>query len=208
MKKRVKTKSQEVLEATSYVCRSYRGKTGRGGLFAPPPPPPTPILNRVKKVPPLLIGTGQTTYVNIIFLGKRGRLIADITETCDLELVEGYLVVVDFEKIFDSFIHNFVINALEHYGFDYNFIEWIKILLKNQQSFVINGCQTTKYGRLQRGAGKGDPISAYVFILVLEILSIFIRLDKNIDGINIFNHEYLYLAYTDDFFFLTKTKLQ
>ena len=30
--KRVKTKSQKVLGAKSYVCRSYRGKTG-GGSF-------------------------------------------------------------------------------------------------------------------------------------------------------------------------------
>ena len=28
--KRVKTKSQKVLGANSYICRSYRGKTGRG----------------------------------------------------------------------------------------------------------------------------------------------------------------------------------
>ena len=36
--KKVKTKSQKVLGASSYVCRSYRGKTGRGGcvLFASP----------------------------------------------------------------------------------------------------------------------------------------------------------------------------
>ena len=41
--KGVETKSQNVLEANSYVCRSYMGKTGRGGgLFTPP------ILNRVK----------------------------------------------------------------------------------------------------------------------------------------------------------------
>ena len=32
--KRVKTKSQKVLRANSYICRSYRGKTGRGrGAF-------------------------------------------------------------------------------------------------------------------------------------------------------------------------------
>ena len=30
--KRVKTKSQKVLGANSYICRSYRGKTGRGAL--------------------------------------------------------------------------------------------------------------------------------------------------------------------------------
>ena len=42
--KRVKTKSQKVFGANSYVCRSYRGKTGRGmGSFCPP----IPILNRV-----------------------------------------------------------------------------------------------------------------------------------------------------------------
>ena len=40
-------KSHKVLEADSYVSRSYRGKASRGGLFAPPPLPP-PILNRVK----------------------------------------------------------------------------------------------------------------------------------------------------------------
>ena len=39
--KRVKTK---VLGANSYVCRSYRGKTGRDAFLHPLPP----ILNRVK----------------------------------------------------------------------------------------------------------------------------------------------------------------
>ena len=43
--KRVKTKSEKVFGVNSYVCRSYRGKSGRGGLFDPPPPS---ILNRVK----------------------------------------------------------------------------------------------------------------------------------------------------------------
>ena len=41
--KRVKTKSQKFLGTNSYVCRSYRKKTGRGGDFLAPP-----ILNRVK----------------------------------------------------------------------------------------------------------------------------------------------------------------
>ena len=42
--KRVKTKSQKVLGANSYVCRSYRRKTGTVGGGASPPR----ILNRVK----------------------------------------------------------------------------------------------------------------------------------------------------------------
>ena len=38
---RVKTKRQKVLGPDSYVCRSYREKTGRGA-FLPPPPHPFP----------------------------------------------------------------------------------------------------------------------------------------------------------------------
>ena len=43
--KKVKTKSQKILGDNSYVCRSYRGKTGRGAFLAPCPP----ILNMVKE---------------------------------------------------------------------------------------------------------------------------------------------------------------
>ena len=35
---RVKNKSQKVLEPNSCICRSYRGKTGRGHSLHPPPP--------------------------------------------------------------------------------------------------------------------------------------------------------------------------
>ena len=45
-----------------------------------------------------------------------------------------------------------------------------------------------------------------IFILFLEILFIFIKFNKNIDGINIFNHEYLYTAYADDATFFLKSQ--
>ena len=74
-----------------------------------------------------------------------------------------------------------MITALEHYGFGKDFIEWIKILLKNQESCVRNAGHTIEYFRLERGARQGDLISAYLFILPLEILLIFIKFNKKID---------------------------
>ena len=46
MWQRVKTKSQKVFRGNSYVCRSYRVKTGRG-TFCCPPPPSTPPLTHL-----------------------------------------------------------------------------------------------------------------------------------------------------------------
>ena len=89
-------------------------------------------------------------------------------------MLEKNLVAIDFEKVFDSLNNNFLITALEYYGFGNDFIDRIKILLKNQESCVINGGHTTKYFRLERGARQGDPISAYIFILAIKILFIFI----------------------------------
>ena len=65
------------------------------------------------------------------------------------------------------------------------FIKWIQILLRNQESYIINGWTTTKYFKLQKDTRQGDPISAYLFILVLEIVFIFNEENKNIKGINI-----------------------
>ena len=78
-----------------------------------------------------------------------------------------FLVTMDIEKAFDSLGHNFLISTLEKYGFGQNFISWVKILLNNQESYVINGGKTTKYFMLSRGACQGDPISAFLFILAL-----------------------------------------
>ena len=58
---------------------------------------------------------------------------------------EGFLVKVDIEKAFDSVNHLFLIAILEKIGFGTEVIEWIKLLLNNQESCVINGGKTSKY---------------------------------------------------------------
>ena len=45
---------------------------------------------------------------------------------------------------------------------------------------------------------QGDPISAYLFILALEIIFAMIKINLNIKGLNIFNHKSLYTAYADE----------
>ena len=105
---------------------------------------------------------------------------------------------MDIEKALDSLDHNFLIFTLEKYSFSKSFILWVKILLRDQESCVINGGTTTKYFSLGRGARQGDPISAFLFVLALEILFIPIKSKPEIEGMTIFDYNYLYSAYADD----------
>ena len=69
--------------------------------------------------------------------------------------------------------------------------------IRNQESCIINGGTTTKYFKLEKGARQKDQISAYFFSLVLEIVFFYIKQNKNIKCVNIFNNIFLYSAYVD-----------
>ena len=51
-----------------------------------------------------------------------------------------------------------------------------------------------RYFPLRRDARQGDPILAYLFILLLEITFIFIKGSKNVQGLTVFNNQFLYTA--------------
>ena len=133
------------------------------------------MADRIKKYLPFLISTNQTAYVEGRFISEGGRLFSDILQVTDFLNLRGLVVTVDIQKAFDSVNHLFLITALKKFGFGKEFIKWIQILLKNQESCIINGGTTTKYFKLQKGTRQGDPISAYLFILVPEIAFIFIK---------------------------------
>ena len=101
-------------------------------------------------------------------------------------------LTMNIEKAFNSFDYNFLISTLRKCGFCQNFMLWLKILLKDQESFVINGRKTTSYLLLGRYACQADPYSWLLFILVLEISFLFINIKPLIARLTIFGQYYLY----------------
>ena len=53
----------------------------------------------------------------------------------------------------------------------------------------MNNGYSRGYFEIERGVRQGDPLSAYLFILVIEVLAIHIRSYQNIKGISIGNVE-------------------
>ena len=162
------------------------------------------LAERLKKVLPSLISNNQISHFKGRFIREGGSIISDILEIYDHLKIKEYLMTLDIEKAFDSVNHLFLITALKNYGFKEDFIKQIQILIQNQESCAINGGSPTNYFKLERGARQDDPISAYIFILVLQIACLFILQNENINGFHVFEKAFLYTAYADNTTFFLK----
>ena len=140
------------------------------------------LAEHLKNVLPEIISQNQNAYVKNRCISEGGRLISDLREMSEVLNKKGFLVTIDIEKAFDSVNHHFLIAILEKIGFGTEFIEWIKVLLNNQESCVINGGKTLKYFKLERETRQGDPTSAYLFIIVLEVVFRIIKETSNIES--------------------------
>ena len=151
------------------------------------------LANRLQYVISNLVSENQSAYVSNRFISEGGRLISDILEITDSLQINGLLMTIDIEKAFDSLNHFFLVSVLKQYGFGDEFIKWIKKLLKNQESCVLNSGKTTRYFKLERGTRQSDQISGYLFILVLETVFTLIKTNNNIEYNNIKNNNIKYI---------------
>ena len=162
------------------------------------------LASRVKKVISSLITSDQTAYVPGRVIGESIRLTSDLIEYSNIQNIPGYLVTVDIEKAFNSVDHTFLCSVLQKFGFGKNFIRWVSIILNRQESCVMNDGHSTGYFSLSSGTRQGDPISAYLSILVMEILFIQIRSNENIHGLKFFGYEFKLSAFADDVSYFLK----
>ena len=88
---------------------------------------------------------------------------------------------------------------LKTFNYGPKFIAGIKLLLSNRKSAVNVGGHLTKNFALERGVPQGDPISAYLFVLAIEILNIAILSNTKIGKVHLTGETYITTEiYADD----------
>ena len=86
------------------------------------------LASRFNKVLPNLILLQQIAYVENRFIGESGRLIADIIETTIILNIEGFLVRMNIEEVFDSLDNTFVLAYVFIFA-----IEVLSFLVRNNK---------------------------------------------------------------------------
>ena len=164
------------------------------------------LANRMKTVLSEIIKSDQVGYMKDRNIGEAIRLIDDMIFHCLTNDINSFLIAVDFEKAFDSVSHQFLCKVLELFGFGVSFRTWVKTLYNDISSCVMNGGFSTGYFEIGRGVRQGDPLSPYLFLIVIEILAHAVRNDSTIKGINLENYEVKQVLYADDMTIFVRDK--
>jgi len=156
------------------------------------------LANRMADTLPYLVHPDQAAFIKGRNIDEPIMIIQDVMDYVKTKNKSLLLFAADFEKAFDSIEHNFITAVLQHFGFGTNFIKWINILLCDNHSCIMNNGTATNFFQVRRGTKQGDPISPYIFILIIEFLATMIRSCKDIKGLKMKEKEIKLTLFADD----------
>ena len=155
------------------------------------------LANRLKTVLPTIIHASQTA----VYGRKIDQTIHTIRDLIDLANKQddtAAFIFLDQEKAFDRVNHKFLFKTMRGFGIGQNFINWIKMIYSNATSVLnINGFFSERIP-LKRGIRQGCPLSALLYLLVIEVFATQLRVNPNIVGFSIEGEKIVSAHYLDD----------
>ena len=109
------------------------------------------LASRLHKAISDLVSSDQVGYIKGRFIGENVRVIDDLIISSKTNNVPGLLVLIDFEKAFDTVEWDFLFKTLKVLNFGPSFISWIRLLYTNITSCTMNNGHLSRNFGLSRG---------------------------------------------------------
>ena len=108
------------------------------------------------------------------------------------------IISINAEKAFEKIQNPFVIKTLQKMGIEGTYLNIVKAIYDKPTANIILNGERLKAFPLRSGIRRGCPLSPLLFNLVLEVLAMAIREEKEINGIQIRKEEVKLSLFADD----------
>ena len=98
--------------------------------------------------------------------------------------LRGVICKLDIEKAYDHVNWNFILAMLEKMGFGFKWISWVRRCIITARFSVLANRSPSDFFQSSRGLRQDDPLSPYLFILVMETFSLILMKAKEGGFIN------------------------
>ena len=79
------------------------------------------------------------------FIGENSRLVYDLMNYTEQKRIPGLLMLIDFEKAFDSISWKFILNSLKLFHLGNSIINWIKPFYNDIKTCIIQNGIISEY---------------------------------------------------------------
>ncbi|KAM0042735.1 putative RNA-directed DNA polymerase [Helianthus debilis subsp. tardiflorus] len=133
------------------------------------------LANRLKSVIGKVISINQSAFIKDRLILDGPLILNEVIAWAKKKRNQIFLFKIDFAKAYDIVNWNFVSSIMNQMGFPPKWCLWIHGILSSARSSVlINGSPTFEFP-CHKGMRQGDPISPFIFLIVMEALSSMIR---------------------------------